>query len=104
MEYCPVLGPEGPQNPAIEAPSSLERYWRYAHKNRPSSKSLPRGYFYFYRLSFVDRERLMQLCVKYGWLPDSDRVDIASVDEWSDDDYDELCRLLAATERRPIPK
>jgi hypothetical protein len=46
----------------------------------------------------------MQLCTQYGWLSDSDRVDIAPVDEWSDGDFDELCNLLAATEQSPDPK
>jgi hypothetical protein len=103
LEYCPVLGPEGPQKPAIEIPRSLAQYWCYGHR-KPSRRSIRRWNYDFALLSFVDRERLMQLCEKYRWLPDSDRVDIAPFDDWRDDDYDELCRLLAATERRPIPK
>jgi hypothetical protein len=38
----------------------------------------------------------MQLSMRYGWKPENDHVDIEPADDWSDDDYEKLCRLLPA--------
>ena len=92
----PVGKPKGARHKATLAAEAL--------LDGEARRSIRRWNYDFALLSFVDRERLMQLCVQCGWFPDSDRVDIAPFDEWSDGDFDEMCNLLAATERRPIPK
>jgi hypothetical protein len=38
--------------------------------------------------------------MQYGWEPEAGQVEIAPVDDWSHDDYHELCRLLTASVSR----
>ncbi len=56
----------------------------------------PAGNYCFQLLKLANRERLMELCESYGWEPDSEDVDVAPIEEWSEDDYRELWALLAS--------
>jgi hypothetical protein len=93
ISLCPPMGPKGRQEPPISVPGSLGLYLRRARING-SLGPLPRGNYSFGCLGFADCERLTQLCMKYGWDPDDDQIEIAAFYDWIDDDYTELCDLL----------
>jgi hypothetical protein len=93
ISLCPPMGPKGPQEPPISVPGSLGLYLRRARISGFLGP-LPRGNYSFGCLGFADCERLTQLCMKYGWDPEDDRIEIATFYEWIDDDYGALCELL----------
>lgn len=83
----------GRMPPPFSVPISLQRYWRH-QKFAETGFSLPGGNYTFNNLSFGDRERLMELCEKYGWQHEADAVSIAPLAELDEGDLEELRRLL----------
>jgi hypothetical protein len=91
--FCPPVGPDGPRNPRIWPPCELQLYWRF---ERINGADLPRGNYYFGNLSRVQSQRLINLCLAYGWNTEADVVEIAPIGEWRSDDAAEMRALLFA--------
>lgn len=88
-----TLTSDGRVPPPFPVPNSLQRYWRF-QKFADTGVSLPGGNYTFNNLSLGDRERLIELCKRYGWKPEAETVSIAPLAEWDDDDLEELRSLL----------
>ena len=90
---CPLL-PPGVENTSLRPrfPQSLIRYWRWQGAVDPR---LPRGSFNAHKLCYASRDRLIELCLEYGWDDETDETDaIRPTDQWRDADLAELTEIL----------
>jgi len=92
VSKCPIL-PDGQEfriRPRF--PATLLGYWRQLGYHDPR---FPRGNYTSHNMSYHAHDRLQELAEQYGWDPETGRtVAIADVEDWSDDDFDELIDLL----------
>ena len=89
---CPLLGQGDTLEIRPRFPSSLIRYWRTQAFN---DRRFPRGNYYAHNMSYHAHDRLLELAERYGWDPETDNPsDIADVEHWTEEDYDELIDLL----------
>lgn len=84
-------GTSGPS--PFTVPKALERYWRFQSHVAPDWE-LPGGNYRFQSLSYAARERLLELCIQYGWQPDANVVCIASLSDWAEGDRETLADIL----------
>lgn len=74
-------------------PNDLERYWRF-QKHADPEYELPGGNYRFKSLSYAARERLLELCIQYGWEPGAEDISLAPLAEWLDGDREVLAHIL----------
>jgi hypothetical protein len=89
---CPILPPGIETRLRPSFPQSLIRYWRWQGSVDPR---LPRGYFSARKLCYASRDRLIELCLEYGWDDETGETDaILPIDQWQSADLAELTGIL----------
>lgn len=92
INKCPTL-PEGVDfRVRPRFPSALLGYWRQLGYRDPR---FPRGNYSTSHMSCHAHDRLQELAKQYGWDSETGKTsNIADVEEWTDEDFDELIDLL----------
>jgi hypothetical protein len=97
---CPILPPGVETKLRPRFPLSLIRYWRSQGSVDPR---VPRGYFN-HKLCYASRDRLIELCLEYGWNDETGETDaILPIDQWRDADLAELTGILKEALVQPQP-